>query len=157
MQYVLCTWTPWTWDLKRLACYKTHLRDLANKKVLRKRKKQRLNQKGGNLLSAVLPLVLSVLGSLLVWSMQNEWYWSRRMCLIVMSRNKRLRPPQLHLIWCIRIRQCQRFFRVQIYPVLTNCLPVNSEGKLKLRFVHSQKSHRPVASCWFYRLVASCQ
>jgi hypothetical protein len=23
--------------------------------------------------------------------------------------------------------------------------------------LHSQKSHRPVASCWFYRLAASCQ
>ena len=51
---------------KRLARYKTHLCDLANKKVSRKRKKQRLNQKGGNLLSALLPPVLSVLGSLLV-------------------------------------------------------------------------------------------
>jgi hypothetical protein len=24
-------------------------------------------------------------------------------------------------------------------------------------FIHSQKSHRPVASCWFYQLAASCQ
>ena len=51
---------------RRLARYKTHLRDLANKKVSRKRKKLYLNQKGGNLLSALLPPVLSVLGSLLV-------------------------------------------------------------------------------------------
>ena len=51
---------------RRLACHKTHLRDLASKKVSRKQKKQRLNQKGGNLLSALLPPVLSVLGSLLV-------------------------------------------------------------------------------------------
>ena len=49
---------------RRLARYKTHLRDLASKKVSRKRKKQRLNKKGGNLLSALLPPVLSVLGSL---------------------------------------------------------------------------------------------
>jgi hypothetical protein len=51
---------------RRLARYKTYLRDLASKKVLRKRKKLYLNQKGGNLLSALLPPVLSVLGSLLV-------------------------------------------------------------------------------------------
>ena len=51
---------------RRLACYRTHLRDLASKKVSRKRKKQHLNKKGGNLLSALLPPVLSVLGSLLV-------------------------------------------------------------------------------------------
>ena len=51
---------------RRLAHYKTHLRDLASKKVSRKRKKLYLNQKGGNLLSALLPPVLSVLGSLLV-------------------------------------------------------------------------------------------
>jgi hypothetical protein len=51
---------------RRLARYKTHLRDLASKKVLRKRKKLYLNKKGGNLLSALLPPVLSVLGSLLV-------------------------------------------------------------------------------------------
>ena len=51
---------------RRLARYKTHLRDLANKKVSRKRNKLYLNQKGGNLLSALLPPVLSVLGSLLV-------------------------------------------------------------------------------------------
>ena len=49
-----------------LARYKTHLRDLASKKVSRKRKKLYLNKKGGNLLSALLPPVLSVLGSLLV-------------------------------------------------------------------------------------------
>ena len=51
---------------RRLVCYKTHLRDLASKKVSRKRKKLYLNKKGGNLLSALLPPVLSVLGSLLV-------------------------------------------------------------------------------------------
>jgi hypothetical protein len=51
---------------RRLARYKTYLRDLASKRVSRKRKKQRLNQKGGILLSALLPLLLSVLGSLLV-------------------------------------------------------------------------------------------
>jgi hypothetical protein len=51
---------------RRLARYKTHLRDLASKKVSRRRKKQRLNKKGGNLMSALLPPVLSVLGSLLV-------------------------------------------------------------------------------------------
>ena len=51
---------------RRLARYKTHLRDLASKKVSRKRKKLYLNKKGGNLLSALLPPVLSVLGSLLV-------------------------------------------------------------------------------------------
>ena len=42
------------------------LRALANKKVSRKQKKKHLNQKGGNLLTALLPPVLSVLGSLLV-------------------------------------------------------------------------------------------
>ena len=51
---------------RRLARYKTHLRALASKKVSRKRKKLYLNQKGGNLLTALLPPVLSVLGSLLV-------------------------------------------------------------------------------------------
>ena len=50
---------------RRLARYKTHLRGLANKKVSRKKKKQLLNQKGGNLIKALLPPVLSVLGSLL--------------------------------------------------------------------------------------------
>ena len=50
---------------RRLARYKTHLRALASKKVSRKRKKQYLNQKGGNLLTALLPPVLGVLGSLL--------------------------------------------------------------------------------------------
>ena len=47
-----------------LAWYKTHLCGLANKKVSRK-KKHFLNQKGGNLLTALLPPVLTVLGSLL--------------------------------------------------------------------------------------------
>jgi hypothetical protein len=50
---------------RRLARCKTHLRDLASKKVSKKREK-RLNQKGGDLLSALLPPVLSVLGSSLV-------------------------------------------------------------------------------------------
>ena len=50
---------------RRLARYKAHLRGLANKKVSRKKKKQFLNQKGGNLLTALLPPVLTVLGSLL--------------------------------------------------------------------------------------------
>ena len=51
---------------RRLVRHKTHLRALANKKVLRKRKKRLLSQKGGGLLTALLPPVLSVLGSLLV-------------------------------------------------------------------------------------------
>ena len=50
---------------RRLAWYKIHLRGLANKKVLRKKKKHFLNQKGGNLLTGLLPPVLTVLGSLL--------------------------------------------------------------------------------------------
>ena len=51
---------------RRLVRYKAHLRDLANKRVSRKRKRQRLNQKGGNLLSDLLPPILGVLGSLLL-------------------------------------------------------------------------------------------
>ena len=50
---------------RHLARYKTHLRALANKKVSRARKKRYPNQKGGNLLTALLPPVLRVLGSLL--------------------------------------------------------------------------------------------
>ena len=50
---------------RRLASYKIHLRALANKKVSRKKKKQYLNQKGGNLLTALIPPVLAVLSSLL--------------------------------------------------------------------------------------------
>ena len=50
---------------RRLARYKTHLRALANKKVSRNKKKQYLNQKGGNLLAALLPSALGVLSSLL--------------------------------------------------------------------------------------------
>ena len=50
---------------RRLARYKAHLRALANKKVSRKKKKQYLNQKGGCLLTALLPPVLGVLTSLL--------------------------------------------------------------------------------------------
>ena len=63
--------SPW---LRCLAPHKTHLRALANKKVSRKKKKQYLNQKGGNLLMA-LPSVLGVLSSLLTWS---EWYWFQK-------------------------------------------------------------------------------
>ena len=47
-----------------LSRYKTHLRALANRKVSRKMKKT--SQKGGGLLSTVLPPVLNVLGHLLV-------------------------------------------------------------------------------------------
>jgi hypothetical protein len=48
-------------------------------------------------LTALLPPVLSVLGSLLVkWSMQNEWCWSPKTCLTDMSRSKSLRLP---LLW----------------------------------------------------------
>lgn len=50
---------------RRLSRYKHHLRALANKNVSRIKKKKLLNQKGGNLLTALLPPVLSVLGSLL--------------------------------------------------------------------------------------------
>ena len=50
---------------RRLTRYKTHLRGLANKKGSRNKKKQFLNQKCGNLLAALLPPVLTVLGSLL--------------------------------------------------------------------------------------------
>ncbi len=58
---------PMTPRQKRmLSRYKTHLRALANKKVSQKRKRRYLNQKGGGLLTTVLPPVLSVLGNLLV-------------------------------------------------------------------------------------------
>ena len=50
---------------RRLLRYKKHLRALANKRISRAKKKKLLNQKGGNLLSAFLPPVLNVLGSLL--------------------------------------------------------------------------------------------
>ena len=50
---------------RRLARYKAHLRGLVNKKVSRKKKKHFLNQKDGNLLTTLLPPVLTVLGSLL--------------------------------------------------------------------------------------------
>ena len=43
---------------RRLARHKTQLCALANKKVSRKKKKQYLNQEGGNLLAAVIPPVL---------------------------------------------------------------------------------------------------
>ena len=44
--------------------YKKHLRALANKKVSRVNKKRLVTQRGGNLLSALFPPVLSVLKSL---------------------------------------------------------------------------------------------
>ena len=40
---------------RRLAPHKTHLRALANRKVSRKRKKIYLKQRGGSLLTALLP------------------------------------------------------------------------------------------------------
>ena len=49
---------------RRLAPYKIHLGELANKKVSRKRKKTYLTQKGGSLLGALFPPALGVLGSL---------------------------------------------------------------------------------------------
>ena len=51
---------------QRLSRYKKHLRALADKKVSRVKKRRILNQKGGNLLAALLPPVLSVLGSLFI-------------------------------------------------------------------------------------------
>ena len=51
---------------RRLSRYKEHLRALADKKVSRVKKRRILNQKGGNLLAALLPPVLSVLGSLFI-------------------------------------------------------------------------------------------
>ena len=51
---------------RRLSRYKKHLRTLANKKVSRVKKRRILNQKGVNLLIALLPPVLSVLGSLVI-------------------------------------------------------------------------------------------
>ena len=49
---------------RRLAPYKIHLRALANRKVSRKRKKTFLTQRGGSLLTALLPPALGVLRSL---------------------------------------------------------------------------------------------
>ena len=49
-----------------LSRHKKHLRTLANKKISRTKKKKLLTQKGGNVLTALLPPVLSVLGSLLL-------------------------------------------------------------------------------------------
>ena len=49
---------------RRLAPYKTHLRALANRKVSRKHKKTYLTQRGGSILTALLPPALGVLGSL---------------------------------------------------------------------------------------------
>ena len=51
---------------RRLSRYKKHHRALADKKVSRVKKRRILNQKGGNLLAALLPPVLSVLGSLFI-------------------------------------------------------------------------------------------
>ena len=51
---------------QRLSRYKEHLRTLADKKVSRIKKKRLLNQKGGNILTALLPPVLTALGSLLL-------------------------------------------------------------------------------------------
>ena len=51
---------------RMLSRYKKHLRGLANKKVSRTQKKRYLSQKGGGLLTTVLPPVLNVLGKLLV-------------------------------------------------------------------------------------------
>ena len=50
---------------RRLARYKTHFRALVNRKVSRKKKKAYLNQRGWNLLGALLPPALRLLGSLL--------------------------------------------------------------------------------------------
>ena len=51
---------------KKLQRYKSLLRSLADKKVSLKRKKEQLNQSGGNLLTFLLPPVLSALGNLLL-------------------------------------------------------------------------------------------
>ena len=51
---------------RKLSRYKTHLRQLANKKVSRIRKKSILNQKGGSILSALLPPILETLSNLLL-------------------------------------------------------------------------------------------
>ena len=58
---------PLTQRQKRhLSRYRTHLRGLANKKVSKKQKKLYLTQKGGGLLTTVLPPVINTLGNLLV-------------------------------------------------------------------------------------------
>ena len=51
---------------RHLSRHKEHLRTLANKKISRTKKKKLLTQKGGNVLAALLPPVLSVLRSLLL-------------------------------------------------------------------------------------------
>ena len=51
---------------KKLKRYKSVLRALADKRVSLKKKKAKLNQSGGNLLSLLLPPVLSTLGSFLL-------------------------------------------------------------------------------------------
>ena len=61
---VLKVTVPVSASQKRLLSrYKKHLRALANKKISQAKKKL-LNQKGGNLLTALLPPVISVFGSL---------------------------------------------------------------------------------------------
>ena len=58
---------PLTPHQKRMLLhYKAHLHALANTKVSKKQKKHHLTQKGGGLLTTVLPPVLNVLGNLLV-------------------------------------------------------------------------------------------
>jgi hypothetical protein len=49
---------------QRLSRYKKHLRTLADKTISHTRKKRLLNQKGGNILTALPPPVLTALGSL---------------------------------------------------------------------------------------------
>ena len=51
---------------RQLSRCRTHLRGLANKKVSKKQKKRYLTQKGGGLLTTVLPPVINTLGNLLV-------------------------------------------------------------------------------------------
>ena len=50
---------------KRLTRYKKHLRVLSDKKLSLKKRRSVLSQQGGGLLTALIPTVLSVLGSLL--------------------------------------------------------------------------------------------
>ena len=57
---------------RRLAPYETHLRALANRKVSRKRKKIYLTQRGGSILTALLPPAPGVLGSCSKHETQQE-------------------------------------------------------------------------------------
>ena len=50
---------------QRMSRYKKHLRTLADKKVSRVRKRRLLSQKGGNILTILIPTVLSAISSLL--------------------------------------------------------------------------------------------